>query len=304
MSTSSLSSSVESCTQVTLLKLKACGNQTTVAETFTSATSTVENPAEEICIQTCDNNPLLKTECLPVSIRNIITDGTLQELCCKLESEGQLNDFSSLLANIANGKIPTENISWLLNLHLGKLMSLDSTTQMRWHKDIVDFFSIIYILFGASAINVLHSPMHFSDLVMENVEKGKFSPANAKINIPVPSINTLRNVSTGYPKEIPCGLVEHTLDIAEIAALKGSQYILSFDGKLVAKGFKGETYGDIDLWGIEKPISLQSALMLLKHNLQSADVITKPLKQGSLFRRIMHLSITFESSIVENYDIT
>ena len=41
--------------------------------------------------------------------------------------------------------------------------------------------------------------------------------------------------------------------------------------------------------GIEKPISLQSALMLLKHNLQSADVITKPLKQGSLFRRIMHL---------------
>ena len=168
-------------------------------------------------------------------------------------------------------------------------MSLDSTTQMRWHKDIVDFFSIIYILFGASAINVLCGPMHFSDLVMENVEKGKFSPANAKINIPVPSINTLRNVSTGYLKEIPCGLVEHTLDIMEIAALKGSQYILSFDGKLVAKGFKGETYGDIDLWGIEKPISLQSALMLLKHNLQSADVITKPLKQGSLFRRIMHL---------------
>ena len=198
-----------------------------------------------------------------MSIRNIITDSTLQELCSKLESEGQLNDFSSLLANIANGKIPTENICWLLNLHLGKLMSLDSTTQMRWHKDIVDFFSIIYILFGASTINVLCGPMHFSDLVMENVEKGKFSPANAKINIPVPSINTLWNVSTGYLKEIPCGLVEHTLDIAEIAALKGSQYILSFDGKLVAKGFKGETYGDIDLWGIEKPISLQSTLMLL-----------------------------------------
>ena len=105
--------------------------------------------------------------------------------------------------------------------------------------------------------------MHFSDLVMENVDKGIFSPAEAKINIPVPSINTLRNFSTGYLKEFPCGLVEHTLDIAEIAAVKGSQYILSFDGKLVVKGFKGETYGDIDLWGIEKPISLQSALKLL-----------------------------------------
>ena len=168
-------------------------------------------------------------------------------------------------------------------------MSLDSTTQMRWHKDIVDFFSIIYILFGASSINVLPGPMHFSDLVMANVEKGKFSPANAKINIPIPSINTLRNVSTGHPKEIPCGLMEHTLDISEISSVKGSQYILSFNGKLVAKGFKGETYGDIDLWGIEKLISLQSALMLLKHNLRSADLIGKPLKQGCLFRRIMHL---------------
>ena len=130
LSTSSLSSSVESCTQVTPLKVKACGNQTTVAETCISATSTVESPAEEICIQTYDNNLFIKTESLPLSIRNIITDSTLQELCSKVESEGQLNDFFSLLANIANGKIPTENICWLLNLHLGKLMCLDSTTQM------------------------------------------------------------------------------------------------------------------------------------------------------------------------------
>ena len=112
------------------LKVKACRNQTTVAETCSSATSTVESPSEEICIQTCDNNLLIKTEGLPLCIRNIITDGTFQELCSKLESEGQLNDFSSLLANIANSKTPTENICWLLNLHLGKLMSLDSTTQM------------------------------------------------------------------------------------------------------------------------------------------------------------------------------
>ena len=127
-------------------------------------------------------------------------------------------------------------------------MSFDSTTQMRWHKDIVDFFSIIYILFGASTINVLHGPMHFSDLVMENVEKGKFSPANAKINIPVPSINTLQNVSTGYPKEIPCGLVEHTLDIAEIAALKGSQYIPFFRQKNSSKRIQRRNLRCGDLW--------------------------------------------------------
>ena len=68
LSTSSLSSSIESCTQVMPLKVKASGNQTTVAETCSSATSTVESVLEEICIQTCDNNLLIKTEGLPLSI--------------------------------------------------------------------------------------------------------------------------------------------------------------------------------------------------------------------------------------------
>ena len=139
LSTSSLSSSVESCTQVMPLKVKASGNQTTVGKTCSSATSTVESVSEEICIQTGDNNLLIKTEGLPLSIRDMIMNGTFEQLCSKLDSQGQLNDFSSLLANIANRKIRTENICWLLNLHLGELMSLDSTTQMQWHKDIVDF---------------------------------------------------------------------------------------------------------------------------------------------------------------------
>ena len=72
---------------------------------------------------------------------------------------------------------------------------------------------------------------------MENVEKGKFNPADARMNIPIPSIKTLRNLSTGYPKEIPVGLIQHSLDIAEEEATKGCQYILSFNGKLVAKDF-------------------------------------------------------------------
>ena len=120
---------------------------------------------------------------------------------------------------------------------------------MHWHKDVVEFFSVVYLLFGASAISVLRGPMHFSEVVMENIEKGYFNPNTARINLPIPSVTTLWSLSTGKVKEIPVGIVEQTLDIAEGGSGKGSQYILSFDGKLVAKDFKGETYSDINLWG-------------------------------------------------------
>ena len=146
-------------------------------------------------------------------------------------------------------KIPPRNICWLLNLHLSRLTSLTSTTAMRLDMEIVEFFSIVYLLFGASAVNVLRGPMHFSEVVMENIERGKFDPRSAKINLPIPSIRTLRSLSTGYPKEIPVGLVELTLSMAEECSKKGAQYILSFDGKMVARGLKGECFGDIDLWG-------------------------------------------------------
>ena len=59
--------------------------------------------------------------------------------------------------------------------------------------------------------------MHFSGLVMENVDKGNFDPLTAKINLPILSITTLRSNSTVYDKEIPIGLVDHTLDMAEVA---------------------------------------------------------------------------------------
>ena len=290
-------------TQVTPLKFRAFGNQTCSCE-MSSASTTCDSPCEDTFVQTENSSHKLlnNVDSLHPTIRDLICDGTLKSMCDILAQYNQLQDFRNLLVSIANGKIPPDNICWLLNLHLGKYMMLDSTTQMCWHKDIVEFFFIVYILFGASAINVLRGPMHFSDIVMENVEKGKFDSPMSKINIPIPSINTIRNISTGYPKEIPVGLVQHTLDIAQQAKDKGCQYILSFDGKLVAKGFKGETYGDINLWGVEKPISLQATLDLLKRNIRTAERIADTLTTNTVFRRTMALQslLTQVSSRIRN----
>ena len=85
------------------------------------------------------------------------------------------------------------------------------------------------------------------------------------------------------------GLVEHSLDIAEVKSEKGAQYVLSFGGKLVARGFKGERYSDIDMWGIEKPISLDSALKLLHHNLSTAMQLSTTFSLHALFQRIILL---------------
>ena len=157
---------------------------------------------------------------LPASFQKLIANGTLNEFCSRsiLETNNQLKDFEHLVHNLACGRIDPNNICWLLNIHLGRLTAVSSTTLMRWDPQIVDFFSIIYILFGASAINVLRGPMHFSELVMENTKKGNFDPRTAKINIPIPSVTTLRSMSTGFPKEIPPGLINHSLLIAEKAS--------------------------------------------------------------------------------------
>ena len=160
---------------------------------------------------------------------------------------------------------------------------------MRWDMEIVEFFSIVYMLFGASAVNVLRGPMHFSEVVMENVERGKFDPRSAKINLPIPSIRTLRSLSTGYPKEIPVGLVELMLSIAEECSKKGAQYILSFDGKMVACRLKGECFGDIDLWGVEKPISMKCSLQLLERNIRACENLNSDVNENKLFAQAYRL---------------
>ena len=233
---------------------------------------------------------------MPNSIQSLVKDGTLNILCNILSHYKQLKDFENLLRNITGSKIQPDNICWLLNLHLARMTSVTTTTQMCWDSEIIEFFSVVYLLFGASCINVLRGPMHFSDIVMENVERGKFDPEKARINIPIPSIKTLQCLETGYKKEIPVGLVQHTLKVTGQMAAKGSQYILSFDGKMVAHGLKGESFGDIDLWGIEKPIPVQKSLEVLFMNLE----ICENLKRDVSFEQLSTIIADLEKLLQES----
>ena len=95
-----------------------------------------------------------------------------------------------------------------------------------------------------------------------------------EFNFPIPSIPTLKKLDIGFLSEIKVGFVEQSLLLAEKKAKEeGGQFILSFDGKLIAPGCKGESCGDRNMWGIEGPPNLMTAVKILKSTLKSVKQI-------------------------------
>ena len=75
-----------------------------------------------------------------------------------------------------NGNIDLDNMSWFAALHMGRYSSLKSTCQMSYHPAYVDFYSLVYMLFSASAINVLRDPVHFGHVVSGKSHRSQYDP--------------------------------------------------------------------------------------------------------------------------------
>ena len=106
----------------------------------------------------------------------------------------------------------------------------------------------------------------------------------------------LKKLNIGFPSEIPVGFVEQSLALAEEQGRSGSQFILSFDGKLVAPGCKGEWTGDSDMWGVEGPQPFNSCQNPEK-NLAAAKSININVENNKIashyhnLRHVVHLSM-------------
>ena len=107
----------------------------------------------------------------------------------------------------------------------------------------------------------------------------------------------LKKLNIGFPSEIPVGFVEQSLALAEEQGRCGSQFILSFDGKLVAPGCKGERTGDSDMLGVEgPPPNLSTAVKILKKILAAAKSININVENNNItshyhnLRHVVHLS--------------
>ena len=64
-------------------------------------------------------------------------------------------------------------------------------------------------------------------------------------------------------------------------ASSGGQFILSFDGKLIAPGCKGKSCGDSNMWGMEGPPNLPIAVKILNKTIKAANKINIHMQDAS-----------------------
>ena len=75
-----------------------------------------------------------------------------------------------------------------------------------------------------------------------------------------------KKLDIGFPSQIPVGFLQQSIELAETKVKEGCEFILSFDGKLIAPGCRGENEGDCDLWSEEGPLNLSTAVKILKQS--------------------------------------
>ena len=221
-----------------------------------------------------------------IFINELRKDDVLEKFIQNLADNEQTDKFIRTIKSLANGIMPFMNLAWKSCLDMGNLFSLKSTTTMEYD---AEFCQVLYHMFGARVINALHGQGHFSTVTGNKTCKGKYKPSDGKFNFPVPSIPTLKKLDIGFPSEIPVGFVTQSLEIAEQKAKEGREFILSFDGKLIAPSCKGELKGDANLWGLEGPPMLSQSLKVLNNSLSAAHKINVDMRHTETPLHFAHL---------------
>ena len=225
---------------------------------------------------------------------------SLFKLSKLLKEHEQTDKFVKLIHALSNHKLNMNNISWKAALDMGALSLCTSTTNMSYDKEWLEFCQVFYHMFGGGVMNTLRGRAHFSHVTSAKSTNRVFKPYEGEFNFPVQSVPTLKKLNIGYSLDIPVGIIQHSLDLAEDRARKGDEFVLSFDGKLISPGCKDTCTGDCDMWGREGPPNLRKALKILDNTLEVAQHIDNDLKQRSLEQHcgfLEHLLFTSTSRI-------
>ena len=251
-------------------------------ETNSCSMQTVSNPSSNQCEE--------KLLCL------LWKDNNLFHFAQQLSACDQTDKFVQCVQAIGTGKLPTTNLAWKSFLDMGTMFCLKSTINMEYDPEWLEFCQVLYHMFSAGVINALRGRGHFSHVTSNRTGKNKYDPVTGEFNFPIPSIPMLKKLHFGFPSEIPVGFVNESLDIAEKKAKLGSQFVLSFDGKLIAPGCKGDRNGDSNMWGLEGPPNLSHAVAILQTTLQASENVNITIDNSTLsshfynLRRLLNLS--------------
>ena len=243
-----------------------------------------------VCVQTKKekNAPNVKTTKSTLLLEKLNRNQTFEQFARKLDENEQTEKFVNCVISLSSGDMKFTNMAWKSFLDMGTLYSCTSTTNMEYDREWLEFCQVIYHMFGAGVINALRGRGHFLQVTSSKAKKGKYKPAEGEFNFPISSIPTLKKLDIGFPTEIPVGFIEQSLKIAEKKAEDGCQFILSFDGKLIAPGCKGENCSDSNMWGVEGPPNLKTAVKTLKCTLAVAKQIEVDMNNVSLSGHFLH----------------
>ena len=85
------------------------------------------------------------------------------------------------------------------------------------------------------------------------------------------------------------GIIESSLDICqELSTTHGKQFNLSFNGMLIAQSSKGISNGDVNLWGIEKPLSISKYQKHLEFELKLAEELEILITEDNILSEIQN----------------
>ena len=170
-----------------------------------------------------------------------------------MNEEQLLPHFMAFVNGITDGTISVSDIAILLALEYSYLMSLKTTTRMRYRDETCKFWEIVQTVGGSRLMRLFSSDKHHGKVNSKVCVKSKYHPEAGNFNFAVPDKKILCRSKTQIANRVPAGIISESLSMID----KSKEIVLCLDGKQTAKGLRNPYEGDVDLWGFEGPPSLK-----------------------------------------------
>ena len=131
----------------------------------------------------------------------------------KLYNARHLKDFMLLIRYLAYGRIPIDNIVFILMLERAKFQSCSTTTGMRYSKVTKLFWIIVYRLCKSSGLKFFCGEKNWGQVVSKKCKRSHYIPETLKINFAVPSEHILQNIEGKLPRVLPPGKIYQCMDL-------------------------------------------------------------------------------------------
>ncbi len=224
------------------------------------------NEEQSSTIRNCDHSET-------PNIKQFLQDDfMINKLLHQLGNKNLTNDFLNLLQLIASGTLSLDNVCIRSAIELARFLNLNDTRCMVYSDITRNYWNCVYKILGGPGLRLFSGP--------RGVGTNTFDPLHCKVNFAVPSESTLANIQSDIPKLILPSIFDSVIqNLSYMLQFVDKEYVLSFDGKGLSQGFKGDSFGDVNLFGIEGPPSLEEQERRLDTELLFLDDVKKELTE-------------------------